>query len=422
MSRRGQISIDKIVAIRSSVLPLYMIVLPEGGVTAADEVSEDGNDFLTTRVQGDFISFQSIRGHYLSAEGDQVCTRRYCSANERFVVEKRDTQYGFRSRSGLYLSMSDREPFLVLCPSFGETEVFQLFSLMMCGVNVGNQLERLERHGHVVVEDLLDAEQLQDLRYGVADAAAAEPPTAGTHEVRVGGLATRTSAFAQLAAHPLVLQLVRRTMCSSVKFSDMESCRTDADFVRKELESTSWHVVHPYSAVEFPGIADARISFTATWFLDDMDASNSTWAWTEPPLTSGATFPKLPQLSSSEEVEAAVRDAKALSGRRGSAWFYLGPFWMSNNTGAASFWKDYDAQTRYKHLSGQKEQTSFRALTDAQRSSPPKDELCPTLIQATYIREYVTPRRPPPPLSSYAGLPGNCWQELAQLMSPTPQC
>ena len=70
-------------------------------------------------------------------------------------------------------------------------------------------------------------------------------------------------------------------------------------------------------------------------------------------------------------------------GTKGSAWFYLGPVWMSNNVGAASFWRDYDAQTRYKHLSGQKEVgESFRALTNTQRSLPPKEELCPTLVQA----------------------------------------
>merc|ERR1719277_1530854 len=41
---------------------------------------------------GDQISFQSIRGDYLSVEGGQVCTRRYCSADERFTVIKMDTQ------------------------------------------------------------------------------------------------------------------------------------------------------------------------------------------------------------------------------------------------------------------------------------------------------------------------------------------
>merc|ERR1719401_1402131 len=45
---------------------------------------------------GDQISFQSILGDYLSVEGDQVSTRRYCSADERFTVEKRDTQYSIR--------------------------------------------------------------------------------------------------------------------------------------------------------------------------------------------------------------------------------------------------------------------------------------------------------------------------------------
>merc|ERR1719162_58776 len=178
------------------------------------------------------------------------------------------------------------------------------------------------------------------------------------------------------------MQLVRRMVSPVLKLSDVESCRTDADFVRKELEATTWHVVHPYSSVEFPGAVDARLSFTVNWFLNDLDATNSTWAWVRPPLADGAHLPKLPQLSSPEEVEAIITDAKPLLGRRGSAWLYCGPVWMSNNVGAASFWKDYDAQTRYKHLSGQKDQ-SFRALTDAQKTSlaQPKEEMNPTLVQ-----------------------------------------
>eukprot|EP00913_Durusdinium_trenchii_P010228 g9589.t1 len=87
MDMRGQIAIDRIVALRSSVLPIYVIIRSEG-VTTADEVSEDGNDFLTTRMFGDQIAFQSIRGDYLSTEGGEICTRRYCSTNERFTVEK----------------------------------------------------------------------------------------------------------------------------------------------------------------------------------------------------------------------------------------------------------------------------------------------------------------------------------------------
>jgi len=95
-----------------------------------------------------------------------------------------------------------------------------------------------------------------------------------------------------------------------------------------------------------------------------------------------------------------VKDSKPLIASRGSAWLYLGPVWMSNNSGAASFWKDYDAQTRYKHLSGQKEQTSqsFRALTDSQQTAQIREEFCPMLVQATYVREYVTPREDLPSL------------------------
>merc|ERR1719446_1941208 len=119
MGRRGQIAIDRIVALRSSVLPIYVLIRPDGNVTAADEVSEDGNDFLTTQMFGDQIAFQSINGDYLSIEGGEICTRRYCSANERFTVEKQDTQYAFRSRSGKYLSVNDRAPFVALAEAAG---------------------------------------------------------------------------------------------------------------------------------------------------------------------------------------------------------------------------------------------------------------------------------------------------------------
>ncbi|CAK9075935.1 Squidulin (Optic lobe calcium-binding protein) (SCABP) [Durusdinium trenchii] len=109
-------------------------------------------------------------------------------------------------------------------------------------------------------------------------------------------------------------------------------------------------------------------------------------------------------------------------------------------------WGDYDAQTRYKHLSGQKEQ-SFRALTDAQRAAQPREELCPTVLQvlrervaftmqkqsfmspvpfhvgqlvtiglfttwsqATYVREYVAPLHPAPPMqvTGHGPLPKGC--------------
>jgi len=238
------------------------------------------------------------------------------------------------------------------------------------------------------------------------------------HETRVTGLAGHGPAFARLVTHPLVLQIVRRAISPRCKLSSVQSCKTDADFVKKELEETSWSVIHPYSEVEFPGVVDEQISFTSMWFLDDFDATNSTWAWLKPPTTDGSHAPKLPQLSSSEEINSIVRDAKPLHAKRGSVWLYLGPIWTSNNVGAASFWKDYDAQTRYKHMSGQKLQNagSFRALTNTTSSEPPKDEFCPTLIQATYVREFVTSLDPPPSLEVLDSLPESVRNELTWLL------
>eukprot|EP00933_Yihiella_yeosuensis_P057820 TRINITY_DN5790_c0_g1_i1.p1 TRINITY_DN5790_c0_g1~~TRINITY_DN5790_c0_g1_i1.p1 ORF type:complete len:419 (+),score=78.78 TRINITY_DN5790_c0_g1_i1:80-1336(+) len=417
MSRRGQISIDRIVALRSSVLPIYILIRKDGSVTTADEVSENGNDFLTTRLSGDQIAFQSIDGDYLSVEGGEICTRRYCSANERFTVEKQETQYAFRSRCGRYLGVSDREPFVRLAPSPGETEAFQLLSMIMNGVNVGKQLEVLDRTGTVMINDLLDRDQLVDLRNSVAEAQHASGITACHHETRVPGLESRSVGFAQLATHPLVMQLARRMLSPSLKLSSMEGCCVDADHVRKELEVTTWQVVHPYSGAEFPGVVDPRLNFTVTWFLDALDQGNSTWAYAKAPLADGSCLPQVPHLSSPEEVEAVARSATPLLATPGTVWLSIGPFWMSSNVGAASFWKDYDAQSRYKHMSGQKEQ-SFRALSDEQRSAPPREELCPTIIQANYLREFVAVQSQAPSLEALSGL-GESGRQLQEILALT---
>eukprot|EP00930_Biecheleria_cincta_P017968 TRINITY_DN14137_c0_g1_i1.p1 TRINITY_DN14137_c0_g1~~TRINITY_DN14137_c0_g1_i1.p1 ORF type:complete len:433 (-),score=73.15 TRINITY_DN14137_c0_g1_i1:97-1359(-) len=418
MGRRGQIAIDRIVALRSSVLPIYVLIRPDGTVTAADEVSEDGNDFLTTRMFGDQIAFQSINGDYLSIEGGEICTRRYCSANERFTVEKHETQYAFRSRSGAYLSVSDRAPFVGLAPQAGDTETFQLFSLMMFGVNVGQQLDIIDRTGCVQINDLLSSDDLQSLREGVSDAGGLA--LSGGHETRVRGLAGCTAGLAELATHPLVMQIARRLLSPAMQLASMESCRTDVDHVRKELEVTTWNVVHPYSTCVFPGVVDPRINFTVTWFLDQLDSENSTWAFVKAPLADGATTPQLPHLSSPEEVEAVTSTAQHLLAQSGSAWLCIGPYWMSNNVGAASFWKDYDAQTRYKHLSGQKDAgQSFRALTDAQLSAQVKDEMCPTVVQATYLRENTTLTDLAPSPQVLAGY-GEAGRQLKELTMTAP--
>jgi len=390
MSLHGPQAIDRVVVIRAQAVPLYVFIQSSGRVTSAEEVSETGNEFLTTRTHGNNqISFQSIDGHYLSAEGgDRVGTRRYCGEEQRFVVERVGTLYAFRSRSGKYLSVLEKDSRVALAAEAGESERFQLFPLMMNGLNVGRQLDMLEKKGFLQINGILDEQLVEKLQQVLAERGGTRVD--GVHEIRSSRLATSSSDFAQLAVHPLVMQLVLRGLSPAARLSDMESCCTNADHVRKELEATTWHVVHPYSSVEFQGLADPKVSFTATWFLDELDESNSTWAWTSPPRhDDGPYLPKLPHLVSPEEVETTVKEATPLVAPSGSLWLFAGPMWMSNNVGAASFWRDYDAQTRYRHLSGQQDATSFRALTDAQHGAPVKERLCPTLVQATYVREYV---------------------------------
>merc|ERR1719375_2705197 len=328
---------------------------------------------------GNKISFRSYYGQYLSAGDETVSTTRYCSSNELFEIVMKDHQYAFKARNGKFLSMRESAPFVTLQAECAETELFQLFSLMMQNINVGQQLETLEKTGSVMIDALLDDEQVQKISDALAQFKD-QPSSANGHEVTVTELLGKHTAFAELATHPIIMQIMKRTISPSAKISSLESCQTDADFVRKELEETTWNVVHPYKSLEFPGVVDGRMSLTAMCFLDELHEGYCTWAWVSPPSTTAG--PGLPALSSPEEVASAVKSAKPLLGRRGAVWLYLGPMWMSNNVGAASFWKEYDALTRYKHLSGQKPAGgSFRSLTDDTQKAPPKPELCPTLIQ-----------------------------------------
>merc|ERR1719316_1762401 len=360
---------------------------------------------------GNRISFRSYYGHYLSAgklddsdPNPQITTTRYCSDDELFEIVMKDHQYAFKARNGKFLSMGGSAPYVRLTSECGETELFQLFSLMMQNINVGQQLETLEKTGSVMIDALLDDEQVQKICDALALFKDQQTSTSG-HEFMITELLGKHTAFAELATHPIIMQIMKRVISPSAKLSSLESCQTDADHVRKELEETTWNVVHPYKTLEFPGIVDTRMSLTAMWFLDELHEDNCTWAWVPPPTTS--TGPALPALSSPEEVAGTVKNAKPLLGRRGAVWLYLGPTWMSNNVGAASFWQKYDALTRYKHLSGQK---------PADEGAGSKPELCPTLMQATYVREFVKPlemSKAPTPMSD---LSETAQKELLRLL------
>merc|ERR1719247_992868 len=255
---------------------------------------------------GNKISFRSYYGHYLSAgDSDTVTTTRYCSSNELFEIVMKDHQYAFKARNGKFLSMRETAPFMTLQAECAETELFQLFSLMMQNINVGQQLETLEKTGSVMIDALLDAEQVQK----VCDALAQfkEVNASAKHESTVTELLGKHTAFAELATHPIIMQITKRLISPSAKLSSLESCQTDADFVRKELEETTWNVVHPYKTLEFPGAVDGKMSLTAMWFLDELHEGNSTWAWVPPPpLGIGQG---LPALSSPETVADVTKSA-----------------------------------------------------------------------------------------------------------------
>jgi hypothetical protein len=399
MCRSGKISIDKIVTMRSSVIPLYVVLRQDGSIDAVDEVAEDAYDFLTTTMVGNKISFRSYHGHYLSAGDGAVTTTRYCSSNELFEIVMKDHQYAFKASNGKFLSMRESAPFITLQAECAETELFQLFSLMMQNINVGQQLEILEKTGSVMISDLLDAEQVQKICDALAQFKDQQTSTSG-HEFIITELLGKHTAFAELATHPIIMQITKRVISPSAKLSSLESVKTDADHVRKELEETTWNVVHPYKSLEFPGAVDGRMSLTAMWFLDEIHEENCTWHFVPPPSTSSG--PGLPALSSPAEVAGAVKSAKPLYGRRGAVWLYLGPMWMSNNVGAASFWREKDAMERYTYLKGKK---SFAGVADEVANKETKPELCPSLMQATYVREYVVPQdmsKAPTPMSDLA--------------------
>merc|ERR1719247_2154540 len=118
---------------------------------------------------GNKISFRSYYGHYLSAgDSDTVTTTRYCSSNELFEIVMKDHQYAFKARNGKFLSMRETAPFMTLQAECAETELFQLFSLMMQNINVGQQLETLEKTGSVMIDALLDDEQLSKISAALA--------------------------------------------------------------------------------------------------------------------------------------------------------------------------------------------------------------------------------------------------------------
>merc|ERR1711904_540948 len=73
-----------------------------------------------------------------------------------------------------------------------------------------------------------------------------------THDVTTPSLLSFAPELVRLAAHPIVLQLLRRSMSPKLVCSAMRSVATDARAVRMDLENPTWSVPHSFSMTLTP--------------------------------------------------------------------------------------------------------------------------------------------------------------------------
>lgn len=346
------LDIDAVVTVRSSLLPLYLI-LEDGRAFVRDQVRQ--TDFLTTYVEGATVALRSYGGDFLSVREGRVGTSRFLGATERFLVEMNQYQYSLRAPDGRFLTVNDKDNSVYLSDEVEDTGLFQLFSLMVDGMNVGKHLHSLATSTSVSITSLLDPARLAQVRNLVIEVERAEVSAgravARTHDLVVGGLLALCPELVALAAHPIVLQLLRRQLSPRLACSAMRVVNTDPRSVRMDLETTEWSVPHPFATTEWPPSSE-QLNARVVVLLDDLDAASSTWAYLPP------------QRGLPQEGPAAA-DGTRLEATAGSCWIFLGPWWTTNSSGAGSFWKQEDAMARYKYQNGragEQERQSVRLL------------------------------------------------------------
>lgn len=357
------LDIDAVVTVRSSILPLY-IAIADGEPVVKEQVTQ--RDFLTTYVEGNSVALRSFAGDFLSAPpgARSVTTSRFRGASERFTVEMTQYQYSLRAPDGRFLTISEKDNTVELVDTLDDTGLFQLFSLMVDGLNVGKHLSELRTRAMVSIPNLLDPARVQQLKARVLDAEqaaiAAEKSVAQVHDRTVGDLLTLCPELLALATHPIVLQLLRRQLSPRLAWSALRLVTTDPRSVRMDLETPTWRVPHPFAECAWPPSTE-QLNARVVFFLDDLDADSSTWAYLPPQ-------PGLPHSS------PAPSEGTRLQAAAGSCWVFLGPWWTTNSAGAGSFWKQEDAMARYKYQQGRD--------ADQPRASV-------RLLELDFVREFV---------------------------------
>jgi hypothetical protein len=362
------LDIDAVVTVRSSVLPLYLAI-ENGTVEAREEVTE--RNFVTTILEGNTLALRSYTGDFLSVREGKVTTSRFLGTTEKFTVAQTQYQYSLQPAGGGYLCFREKDSSITICDALEDTALFQLFSLMVDGMNVGKQLRFLTRGGAVLIPNLLDPVRVGQLREQVM-AAETSARTAGLaaerkHDIAVQSLLDEVPDCIRLAANPIIMQLLRRHLSPRLALSAMRCIATDPRAVRMDLEAPSWTVPFPFSMTEWPPTSEmlcARVVF----MLDDLDAESSTWAYL--PVQDG-----LPQ-----STEVLPTTGTPLEGTSGSAWIFTGPYWTTNSAGAGSFWKQDDAMARYKYMNGEKIDKTPSKLV--------------RVIEVDFVREYVARETP----------------------------
>jgi hypothetical protein len=358
------LDIDTVVTVRSSVLPLYLVI-ENGTAVAKDEVAE--RDFLTTIVEGNTVALRSYTGDFLSVRNGEVCTSRFLGPTEKFTIEQTQYQYSLQIADGRYLCFNEKDNTIAFSATLEDTGMFQLFSLMVNGMNVGKQLRSLGRAGSVIIPNLLDPATVGSLRTSVVEAEKramdVQRTVERTHDRTTPSILSFAPELIRVAAHPIVLQLLRRYMSPKLVCSAMRSVATDARAVRMDLENPTWSVPHPFPTTEWPPSTE-RLCARVVFILDDLDAQSSTWAYL--PIQED-----LPQNTVDMPSAGVTLEAPA-----GSCWIFHGPYWTTNSAGAGAFWKQEDAMARYKYIAGEKQEMTSR-------------QEFVRVIELDFVREYV---------------------------------
>lgn len=240
--------------------------------------------------------------------------------------------------------------------------MFQLFSLIVDGLNVGKQLKLIRSYGMVSIPNLIDPAKVAAVRERVravergVDVLRAAARSA--HDARVHELLAAVPEAVTLAANPIILQIIRRCLSPGVVCSAARAVATSPRAVRMDLDAVAWEVPPPFSHTEWPPPTD-ELNARLVLLLDDLDKNTSTWAYAPP--------------QSSLPSAGLQPEGTPLHGAAGSAFLFVGGWWLTNTAGAGSFWKEADAMARYKHMNGNGE---------------PKEEPVRVVV-IDYVREYV---------------------------------